>query len=288
MKNKNKHKHKAFSLIELSIVVLIVGLLVVGVSQGIDLLNDSKLRSIQNLTKNSGVTSFDSLVAWYETSLDESFDKNIRVNNAKITTWYDVNTNSQIKKNATQTIEINKPTYSDSNIANLPLVRFAGQNFFNLPNGTVPYNNSEYTIFFVLRTDALCTCGIMGSGTYGQTSKVNAFRYKENSSNFYNYWFGNDAEWGSMAKINVMQIFSFFYNQQYREAFVNGISRGSGAPINRISTDINNTIGLTYSSEYMRGYIGEIIIFDKFLDNKQRIAVESYLSAKWKIKLNIW
>lgn len=285
---KNKKVRTAFSLIEISFVILIIGILIFSISQATDFINESKLRSLQNLTKSSGINSFDSLVAWYETSLDESLDISSRINNAKISTWNDINPNSQVKRNATQTVEANKPTYSDTGIANLPLIRFAGQNFLNMPDGTVPFVNSEYSIFFVLRTDALCTCGILGSGTYQQNSRSNAFRYRENSSNFYNYWWDNDAEWGSMAKINTMQIFSFFYNQSYRQAFVNGIDRGAGAPINRNSTSINNTIGVTNSAEYMRGYIGEIIIFDKFFDENQRKAVESYLSAKWKISLNTW
>ena len=64
---KNFHK-KAFSLVELSMVILIVGILIAGVSQGIDLYQDSRLATARSLTKNSRVGRIPDLVSWYETT----------------------------------------------------------------------------------------------------------------------------------------------------------------------------------------------------------------------------
>jgi hypothetical protein len=83
-----------------------------------------------------------------------------------------------------------------------------------------------------------------------------------------------------------MQIFSFTYNLSTREGFVDGVSKGSVASSNRASTAINNTIGVTYSTEYMNGQIGEIIIFDRALKTEERKSIEQYLGKKWSIKVS--
>ncbi len=48
-----KNEKLAFSLIELSIVVLLIGILIAGVTQGSRLIRQSKIKTAQNLTKNS-------------------------------------------------------------------------------------------------------------------------------------------------------------------------------------------------------------------------------------------
>ncbi len=65
--------HKAFSLIELSIVILVIGILIAGVVQGTSMVKKSQLVIARNLTKNSPVSRIKDLAAWYETSLESSF-----------------------------------------------------------------------------------------------------------------------------------------------------------------------------------------------------------------------
>jgi prepilin-type N-terminal cleavage/methylation domain-containing protein len=57
---KNLHK-KAFSLIEISVVILIIGILIAGISQGIDLYQDSRLAIARSLTQNSRVGRIENL-----------------------------------------------------------------------------------------------------------------------------------------------------------------------------------------------------------------------------------
>lgn len=73
-----------------------------------------------------------------------------------------------------------QPTLVRNSINGLPTVRFASANgeYLNLPDGTVPYNNSPYTIFFVARsTGVFDSNGLLGSGSYDEHNKTNAFRY---------------------------------------------------------------------------------------------------------------
>ena len=50
-----KNLHKAFSLIELSIVVLIIGILIAGITQGSRLVRQSRLVVARSLTQNASL-----------------------------------------------------------------------------------------------------------------------------------------------------------------------------------------------------------------------------------------
>ena len=63
MKN---HSKLAFSLIELSVVILIIGILVLGVTQGSRMMYEAKLKSAISLTQSSPVISMENLVLWLE------------------------------------------------------------------------------------------------------------------------------------------------------------------------------------------------------------------------------
>lgn len=94
---------KAFSLIELSIVVLIIGILVAGVTQSSRLIRKMSLATAQSLTRSSPVNSIKDIVGWWETCLDESFggtqpEEDQNGGTDGISTWYDLNPQSSYKK----------------------------------------------------------------------------------------------------------------------------------------------------------------------------------------------
>ncbi len=282
---KNHHK-LAFSLIELSIVILIIGILVAGVTQSSRLVRQMRLSTARSITTSSPVNSIKDLVAWYESTSEKSFLEGEADNQALLRNWFDLNIQSSVKDDAYQTVDANKPQYGFDEQTGLPVVKFINQDFFNMPDGTIPFNNSPYTIFFVARTEAFCQCGVMGSGTYGGNNQTNSFRYDPTGGVFNNYWWFVDLVINGATVVKKMQIFSFTYNLSTREGFVDGVSKGSVASSNRASTAINNTIGVTYSTEYMNGQIGEIIIFDRALKTEERKSIEQYLGKKWSIKVS--
>ena len=173
MKISSSHS-KAFSLVELSIVILIIGILIAAVSQGLDLLADYRITTAQKLTKTSRVSSIDGLVLWYETSLDESFSTADETEGAVIAQWNDVNPQASIKLNAkagqkTDSTQItynvaaggtsgntSGPTYIENGINRLPTLRFTN-------NGASAYRylvvdqrrqntpNDSMTLFLVMR-----------------------------------------------------------------------------------------------------------------------------------------
>ena len=66
--SKNLKPNKGFSLIEISVVILILAILVYGISTGIDLYRDAKISIAKNLTAKSPVPRISELSLWLEAS----------------------------------------------------------------------------------------------------------------------------------------------------------------------------------------------------------------------------
>lgn len=292
---------KAFSLIELSIAVLIIGILVAGITQGSGLIQKFRIKTAQNLTQSSPVNGIKNLVAWYETTSQASFDSTIDgVSNNQVANWYNIALSSKGSSNANQTTAANRPIYTENDINSLPTVKFAESQsqFLNLPNGTVPYSNSPYTIFIVAKADKSCSaatgdCGLLSGGNFS-TNQANAFRYNlatagQERAGLHNPWWGADATTvSSSLPVTSPHIAVFYYNQKERRIIFNGSEQAiTGATIiNNQATDVNNYIGRVANNEYLTGSIGEIIIFDRGLTEEELSSIEAYLSKKWGIKIS--
>ena len=69
----NKNFKKAFSLIELSVVVLIIGILIAGITQSSRLVRAMKLNTARSLTRSSDVNSIRNLTAWFDATAEGVF-----------------------------------------------------------------------------------------------------------------------------------------------------------------------------------------------------------------------
>ncbi len=280
---------KAFSLFEMAMVMIVIALVLTALAQTDKFILHSSINSAQSLTKSSPVNSIDGLVAWYEATLEESFINSESEKNSSITTWYDINTKTTLKRNGSASGAA-KPTYIINSAAKLPILKFNGTaNYFTLPDATVPYGNSSYSVFFVAKAYNLHAGGLLGSGIYGTTNKANAFRYTSDGK-IKNYWWNADSLGGPIV-VDKLQILTFIYDNSLtgnRKIYIDGVSSAEADPATdaRLSAVANNTIGVTNSNEFLNGEIGEIIIFERDLDTSERTAVHNYLSKKWGIKIS--
>jgi prepilin-type N-terminal cleavage/methylation domain-containing protein len=71
-KGNKKEKKKAFSLIELSVVMILIGLLAVGVIGGQALIQQAQVAKARSLTSSSPVMIVEDLSLWLETTLDQN------------------------------------------------------------------------------------------------------------------------------------------------------------------------------------------------------------------------
>jgi hypothetical protein len=184
-----------------------------------------------------------------------------------ITKWYD---QSGVGNHATQTTNSAQPKIDQTNY----YIDFSTNLFFNLPNGTVPFNNSNYTVVFKHNTITATNGGVLGSGSYSVANNVNAFR--RYNTGYVNYWWDVDYFLSSFATGNVV---SFVYNGANRSGYINGSLINSQASTNRASTNINNTIGVTnipQYPEYLNGQLYFLYIFDSALSDQDRGVTQSF------------
>lgn len=268
LKPKVVEKLKAFSLIELAIVMIIIGILIVTVTQIDSATGQASISSARSLTKSSPVTSIDGLELWLETTMSESFDQSDADAGTAVTNWYDLSNN---KYKATQAMVANRPVYTNKVINSLPALSFDGST--DSIDLSMVVDGSVYTMFVVASFDNT------GSGL--------PFLAKETANLL-----------GISSNNNNPITFSLNPNSGGATVWVNGILNGS-TPLSKaavISGVTTPTSSITYNFKfgrnmndnvsYFKGYIAEIIIFKKALSDVERKDIEQYLGKKWGVIIN--
>ncbi len=313
--NKNKFSlKKAFSLIELSIVILIIGILVAGVTQSSRLVLAMKLLSARSITTSSPVSSIKDLYAWYDTVMEKSFIESEVSDSSQLSSWYDLNPFTISDKiNLVQTDSARKPIYRSSGINGLPAIYFNGAYFLKSQSNVSPFfAGGSATLFIVFNSDdvvgqkfmvmypiqncaknaeigiavANVTSGNFGvhSGCGIGTISNGNLIVKSESTVISMVFLSSPLTPGTLANIKI------YKNGGSEQALVGsggsytqnmGGSYGSTlSPLLIGLRDDNNNGG--YNSGFI-GKMGEIIAFSRALNTEERQSVEKYLGKKWGI-----
>jgi prepilin-type N-terminal cleavage/methylation domain-containing protein len=286
---KRNRRKSGFSLVELSIVLLIVGIVVVGVSSGSALLRSGRLSQARSYTASSPAgSSVRDLLFWAETTSRESFSVTTPTDQDAINALNDINLfNSD---NYDFTNNPNAPIYlngrDSKGINGLPVLSFNGTDHSMVTMGT--YNpSSPYTVFVVAKYDV-------------STGTQHAFSIRNNASrmqvgftisNNFGFSLGDQESFATQASDTEPHIFSLRSeggtNNVNGEAYIDGSSIGTTATATLSANSLAFDLGaLNGSFEYADVKIGEIIFFSRSLDAEEVDLIEQYLSLKWGIALN--
>lgn len=297
---KKAHANGAFSLVELSIVILIVGIITAGVTSSSSLVRKFRISSAQSLTKGSIVNGINGLSTWYETSLDESFLRSeISGNTAvglPISTWIDANSQQVAKNNLAQSVGASKPKYYTDVLNGLPGVRFDGLASFMTFDG-MALAGTNYTIFIVEQRRAGATSSVPRALITGSNET-------DGNSLVLSYSDSTKLVFGHYGSANNMEITTAIYASPrptihtFRFSSNEGKqywSNGGSAPDASISSTTQNTalasfagaqVGRSFSSSsYYSGDIFEIIIFANALNKEDRQSIEEYLAKKYNLTI---
>ena len=317
-KNLDILRSKAFSLIELSIVILIIGILVAGVTQSSRLIKRMRIATAQQITSSSDVNSIGDMILWLEATQDFAFatgtnggfdfatniytDVDRPSNNDRIGRWNDIAIrNATAKKSAIQNALARQPKYLDDGINGLPALYFDSTSSpfcmhspINIDRALVP----NVSVFAVYRWPSIET---------GQNQRL---------------WGADNGGWDREAILTApytgvshgsgaVTITNFNIrdkNQIFSYISKVGVANGSMAYIN--SSTSPNIYTESYSNPAYPAFtlagvnnqgngtaldgncfdasnvvIAEFMVFDRALNAEERASVEKYLAKKWSIKI---
>jgi len=305
MKNLSKNSKKAFSLVEISIVVLIVGLLIAGISKASDMIFDANLKTGRSLTKGAKVNRMPSLSLWLEATLTESLLDKERYDATAISIWRDVNPQVSSKLIFKKT---GTPKYVEFGQDNMPAIGFTSSTVdtdFFLPynsetsstvasySSTQIFSNANATIFMVLKpksavTELLNFCPYDSTATPAfacALGKEIKLALDVNGNVKFSFISGSATtadilSTSSQSKKNLI-IVSALKDSAGNKLFINGETAGTAiANANTATTSFSGTfrIGGVAGVE-----IYEIIVFSSALSYSDRQNVETYLGKKFSI-----
>jgi type II secretory pathway pseudopilin PulG len=268
----------AFSIIEISVVILIIGLLVAGVAQAQRMVKKAKVTSARSAVVSSPVNFIKDLNGWYDTVMENSFVAT-ETDSAtkKISRWGNIAKTSadSVNGDGSQGTSDSQPVYVDGSMTTLPQLTFDGGDAISLPDRVFPTGNGVYTFFAVVAPTNSGT--LFSAGGSGVNTK---FGFDADSN------FTIDGGGTLLAKtkgFNVMQTISYTYDGTDNKVWIDGIPVTVGGTASAKSTGAGSiTIGSTSSG--FRGNVGEVIVFARNLDDGERQDVEKYLKDKWKTK----
>lgn len=281
------NNRKAFSLIEISLVIIIIAILIAGSLNGIEMVKKAKLATAQSLTEQSVVGQIKDLTIWYETSLARSFIDSESDNGLKISTWRNINPNALITNNATQASNANQPTFFDNRFNDaIPGLYFDGNDFLNFIGTELV--KSAYSVFIVEKRmsggDLLTMIG--GLTTAVNSNLILAYR---SSTIITQAHYGNDIDFAVPAYSSpIVRMHSFLFNSTYgKKYWLNGGITPDKADATQTASLIayDNAYLGRYINYFYFGDIAEIIIFKRSLTTEERISVETYLSKKYNIAI---
>lgn len=300
MKRNQARTLRAFSLIELSIVILIIGVLVAGVTQGSALIKKAALSKAKDLTIRSEVGNIKGLVVWLETSLPDAVSIDA---NDKVTKWNDLNPSRPGGLNAVPIGTSNAPLYLKEGINGLPTISFTSSSsqylFWGDTNGDglKVLVNKNYSIF-VVEKRGMTNVNVFMGGTSTTSYQNLHFGYRANTTMTQDHYFsGLDCtvpSFGASNRSAVIHTALFSSSSVTLEAggtfiglkyMMNGGDKASCADITKVqplTAYPGATIG-KHLTAYYTGYISEIIIYTRYLKASERRAVESYLGKKYSI-----
>lgn len=319
-----RRKNRAFSLIEISVVIVIVMIMIAGLLQGSRVISSMRITTARNVTNSSAMPWINYIVTWYDVTASDAFIENENDDGDKISRWNGAELRYTDRVNLIQTDETKKPTLISNGMYGLPSLKFDGvDDYFmseNLEQSVLSYRSGSVFIVFEPKTTSATAkrtifyqpveCGREFDVGYGFGGQVGNFGLASSSGDCgstsattsgLNYVVANEKIVASMVIFPSPMVQNDVSNIKiYRNGYLEtsakvGVGYNSASIENsnkysdgygRVYVGARKTSDLEAPSSFFEGLLGEMIIFNRSLNNEDRKEIEKYLGKKWGIKVN--
>lgn len=288
---KNNFK-LGFSLLEVSVVLLIVGILLASVSAGKSMIKTSRITSAQSLTANSPVSAVEGLVIWLEPTLAASFSEDDTYDNQDISGWQNI-TNYFTSSRFNSQNSDSAPKYIESSINDLPSVRFSSGLALDVNSALKNITGTNFSIFIVEEKSSNNAGKIISSNSLTlEYSDSNNFIIQKGSTQIdsgnvdsapaINYIsFASSASGIAPEGLNYYRNKGIFFNESSTKIINPTVASANTDSIPSIS---GATLG-AYNDGY-HGDISEFIVYNNSLTTPELEEILNYLSSKYRITLS--
>ena len=291
---------KAFSFLEISVVIMIIGLLISAILTGSEVTASAKLVHARSLTQNSPVASISGLTLWLDTTSEKSFSKLESKEGAAISRWNDINPEASVSNylsNSSGTTS-EHPIYKETCINGLPCLYFNGTTNNKITSPKQMGIRTKYISMFLVFTGSESATASYASSVFSSGGA-----WDDNSGAFI---LGTTANPNKYFSYNMPSTYGIQYKSCTPVAYMNPkqeyvygvIDDNSSSIFHYVNGVVANSVGsnsgvltktlgiVSIGNGSYQGNIGEVIIFTKALTTTERKSVEQYLGKKWGIAIN--
>lgn len=282
---KGAKEKRAFTIVEIGIVLVIMSILMGAVIGAKKLIYNTRIAAARTATSQSPVPKISNLIAWYETTLPNSFTDAEMIDNYELTKWKNVSEINLSNSNDLQRVATSDVSMKINAINHAPSVYFNGNGNFTL---TSYFQKSlrEATIFIVFRPseNLVATYKTLIDSNDGKAR----ISINSNSVQVTNQFSANTSISSNVPNFSQKTdyILCVNINKNISRVFLNDpevIVGGSD-----INVGYNSFNGLVVGTDSMgnnglRMTVSEIIIYSKILLKNERQEIFSYLKSKYRI-----
>ena len=318
-----RKKNKAFSLVELSVVIVIVMIMIAGLIQSSRIIGAMRISTARNVTQSSAMPWINYIVTWYDATASDAFNESDTDDGDKISRWNGAEVRYTDRINLNQTDDDKKPIYTANGMYGLPSVKFDGVNDFlgseNLEQSILTYRSASVFIVFEPKTVTSndkrsiiyqpSECGrefdvgySFGSkGNFGIASSSESCGQTNATASGIDFVVQNEKIVASLiiyqkpmvaGDTSNIKVFRNGYlenvykvNNGYTSSLIESSKKYSDGS-NRLYIGARKINDNAIPTSFFNGLLGEMIVFNRSLNNEDRKEIEKYLGKKWGIKVN--
>jgi hypothetical protein len=206
----------------------------------------------------------------------------VRSTGSTVALWRDKSVSGNHASNTTA-----QPTVNFNAQNGLPVVNFSGSQYLILSTTSLPTGSTECTFFFLTRTTSSAVQVFFTYGAEPNTANRNP-QFYYNSGVLSTDLYGGGGLSDNTNYLNSYVVTSCIFTLNRNTAWDNGSQFSGGSTAISLNTGTGwASIGVgrippgTPLAYYLTGQMGELVVFNRALNDQERQAMEGYLAWKW-------